>query len=400
MNALATEIKADLDRRDAAIAAKLAKFDELRAENEELRERIEIIETKGAGPGTTNGSRGDAESREHVKRFTDWLRRPADGQTKNALGEFEARLRQKAVNISTPADGGYAVPEEITREIAKLEQKLSPVRSLVRVDRVGSNDNKMLVSLRGATAGWVGESTSRTETATPTLRERQPTMGEIYAYPQTTEWALDDAFFDVGAWLVEEVAEAFAIEEGEAVLTGSGTNRPTGMLNTAPTVAADFASPLRVAAAYQFVASLSPSSPAVAEITGDALIDLLYRLNSRYRVSSTWIMNSTTAAAVRKLKDGNGAYLWAQGLSAGQPDRLLGYPVSIWEQMSDIGTNAFPIAFGDWRKAYRLADRTEIRITVDSNITTPGRVKFYTRRRTGGCVLNNDAAKWLKTTIV
>ncbi len=273
------------------------------------------------------------------------------------------------------------------------------MRSLVRVDRVGSNDNKMLVSLRGASAGWVGKSTSRTETTTPSLRERAPTMGEIYAYPQTTEWALDDAFFDVGAWLVEEVAEAFAIEEGEAVISGNGTNRPTGMLNTAPVATADFASPLRAAAAYQFVPSLSPSSPAAAEILGDALIDLLYALNARYRVGATWVMNSTTAAAVRKLKDGNGAYLWAQGLAAGQPDRLLGYPVAIWEAMPDIGTNALPIALGDWRKAYRLADRSEIRITVDANITTPGRVKYYVRRRTGGCVLNNDAAKFLKTTI-
>jgi HK97 family phage major capsid protein len=393
------ELTAELDARDAAIAKKMAAFDGLKAENDELRGRLEDLEARAKTPGSTSPQRGNEESREHRKRFDAWLRRPLDSEAKNALGEFESQLRKKAVTIATPADGGFAVPEEISREIARLEQKLSPVRNLVRVDRVGSNDNKMLVSLRGAAAGWVGESTARTETATPTLRERAPTMGEIYAYPQTTEWALDDAFFDVGAWLAEEVAEEFAIAEGEAVIRGSGTNQPTGMLNTTPVTTGDFASPLRAAAAYQFVPSVSDNSPASAEIQPDALITLLYAVNSRYRANGTWVMNSNTAAAIRKLKDAEGRYLWQPAFMAGQPEQLLGYPVAIWEAMDDIATNSFPVAFGDFRKGYRLVDRTEIRITIDANITTPGRVKYYVRRREGGCVLVNDAIKWLRATL-
>jgi len=110
-------------------------------------------------------------------------------------------------------------------------------------------------------------------------------------------------------------------------------------------------------------------------------------------------MNSTTAATIRKMKDATGQYLWAQGLAAGQPDRLLGYPVEIWEQMQDIATNAFPVAFGDFRRGYLLADRTQVRITTDANITTPGRIKYFVRRREGGMVLGNDAIKFLRTTI-
>ena len=252
------------------------------------------------------------------------------------------------------------------------------------------------MNLRGATAGWVGESDSRTETATPQLREVVPTMGELFAYPQTTEWAMDDVFFDVGSWLAEEVAEQFAVEEGAAVLTGNGSNRPTGMLNTTPVTTADHASPLRAAAAYQYIANTS--SPTGTVLLPDSLIDLVYAVNSRYRANGTWAMNSTTAAAVRKLKaSGTGEYLWQQGMAAGQPDLLLGYPISIWEQMSDIGNNNFPIAFGDFRRGYLLADRTQIRITVDANITTPGRIKYFVRRREGGHVLNGDAIKFLRT---
>jgi HK97 family phage major capsid protein len=82
-------------------------------------------------------------------------------------------------------------------------------------------------------------SVSRTETNTPQLRERAPTFGKLYSYPQTTEWALDDIFFDVGTWLTESVAEAFAVVEGFAVFSGNDSNTPTGMLNITPVVTAD-----------------------------------------------------------------------------------------------------------------------------------------------------------------
>jgi HK97 family phage major capsid protein len=370
----------------------------VKGEVAELRDRLEEVESKRNGPGRITTGSENAEEREHKSRFMNWLRHPHDGEAKNQLSEFESRAR-KNVSISSSASGGYAVPESIGRDIEKLERKFSPVRSLVNVVSVGTSDFKSLVSLGGAESGWVGESDSRSETGTPLLRERVPTMGELYAFPQATEWALDDMFFDVAGWLAQEVADSFAIQEGAAVLTGNGTNKPTGMLNTSPVTTADFASPLRAAAAYQYLACPPVSSPAVAEITADKLVDLVYLPNARYRANGTWAMNSNTAAVIRKLKDTNGQYLWAPGLVAGQPDMLLGYPVSIWEQMDDVGANKYPVAFGDFRRGYTLVDRTQLRITVDANITTPGRIKYFVRRREGGCVNNNDSLKWLKTTL-
>jgi HK97 family phage major capsid protein len=180
------------------------------------------------------------------------------------------------------------------------------------------------------------------------------------------------------------------------VIRGNGTNKPTGMLNTTPVTTADFASPLRAATAYQYIASPSLVSPTVYGIDPDKLIDLVYGVNSIYRAGASWAMNSTTAGAIAKLKDGEGRYLWRESLIAGQPAQLLGFPVAIWEQMDNIGANNFPIGFGNWRRAYTLTERTDLRITTD-NITTPGRVKFYIRRREGGCVTNNDALKFLRT---
>jgi HK97 family phage major capsid protein len=388
------DIAAAVDQMGAAhkdfIQKHASKIDALSTENATLRDRLEEIESrnKGAGSGGSNATR---EQREHVQLFTKWMRAPHNAQTKNALAEFES----KAVTLATGAEGGFALPEEISRDIGKLELQFSPVRRLVKVQPVGSGDYKALISKRGATSGWVGESTSRTETATPTLRERAPTFGELYAYPQTTEWALDDVFFNVAEWLAQEVAQEFAQEEGLAVISGNGTNKPTGMINTPPVTTADFASPERSANAYQFIDS--DLTPGASGVLADSLIDLVYAVNSMYRANGAFVMNSLTAAAVRKLKDSNGAYVWQAGLFAGQPDRLLGYPVEIWEQMPNVGAGNFPVAFGDFKRGYLLADRTQLRITVDANITTPGRIKYFVRRRVGGHVLDNHAVKFIRS---
>jgi HK97 family phage major capsid protein len=181
--------------------------------------------------------------------------------------------------------------------------------------------------------------------------------------------------------------------EGDAVIRGNGTNRPTGMLNTAPTTAPDAFPPTRAAAAYQYIASGAAST-----IAADPLITLLYTVNAEYRSNGVWVMNSATLGEVRKLKaSGTGEYLFAPGL-AGTPDLLLGYPVRIWEQMDDIAANTHPIAFGNFQRAYVLVDRVGLRITRD-NVTNPGHVRFYVRRREGGIVLNNDAVKFLKVAV-
>jgi HK97 family phage major capsid protein len=285
----------------------------------DLTDRVEKIEAGASSPGRTAQTR---EGVEHTKLFVDWIRKPSDSHTMNALGDFEAHA--KDVTIGTGSAGGFAVPTEIGKQIERLELKFSPVRRLVKVVQVSTPSYTEIVSLSDATSGWVGETGTRSATNTPQLREVAPTFGELYAYPQVSEWSLDDIFFNVSNWLAEEVARQFALQEGQAVLTGDGTNKPTGMLNTTPVATDDWASPLRAAAAYEFIVSLGDDSPVVAEVQPDSLIDLVFSVNSAYRANGTFVMNSATAAAVRKLKDTTGQYLWAQGLAAGQPDRLLG----------------------------------------------------------------------------
>lgn len=383
---LAAELNQKLGRIETDIKAASALKNEIEKEQELLRERLEDLESKKSAPGKTAQEK---LSDEYKSTVIDWIRQKGNSPM---LEQKLYELQRKDVTVGSAAGGGYAVPEMISREIGLLVQKYSPVRSLVKVVQVGTADYKELIDINGTTSGWVGETGSRTATNTPTLREVAPTHGELYAYPQATEWSLDDIFFNVEAWLADSVARSFAIAEATAVISGNGSNKPTGMLNTTPVTTADDAAVLRAAAAYQYVLG-GDNTP--AQIDADALIDLMYTLNSAYRANGTFIMNSNSVAQVRKLKDTTNQYLWQPSLIAGQPDMLLGKPISVWEQLSDPNGGNFPVAFGDFKQGYLLTERTGLRITRD-NVTNVGYVRFYVRQRVGGIVLNNDAVKWLK----
>jgi HK97 family phage major capsid protein len=391
----AGELDQKLTKINDALAKAVDQKKKIETEQTFLRERVEELEASASSPGKTAGVKRQDEYKE---TFVDWMRNKGQSPLHEQKLQDQQRkmLEAKDVTIGSPAGGGFAVPEEISRDIERMELLFSPVRRLVKVVRAGTSDYKELINTRGTSSGWVGESGNRTATLTPQLRERAPTFGELYAYPQVSEWSLDDIFFNVEAWLGEEVAQEFALQEGEAVIRGDGTSKPTGLLDTTPVTTPDFASPLRNASAFQFIASDTAQSPASPGIVADSLFDLVYTLNSAYRAGATFTMNSVTMGNVRKLKTSDGVYHWQPGLQMGQPDRLLGYQVETWEQMDDVGANNFPIGFGNYRRAYVLADRVGLRITRD-NVTNVGFVRFYVRRREGGIVLNNDALKLLRT---
>lgn len=387
-NSLAAELNTKLEKIEASLTEATKAKTEIETEINLQRERLEDLESRANKPGKTSEEKARDE---YKSTLIDWVR--AKGNSPMLEQKLHDFMR-KDVTIGSAAGGGYAVPEEISRDIGLLLQKFSPVVNLVKVVNVGTSDYKELIDINGASSGWVGETDSRSATNTPQLREVAPTHGELYAYPQVSEWSLDDIFFNVENWLSDAVARSFAIALGNAVISGNGTNKPTGMLNTAPVTTADDASPKRAAAAYQFINS-GDNSPAA--IDADALIDLMYALNSGYRSNASWIMNSVTVGAVRKLKaSGTGEYLWQPSLQAGQPDMILGKPIAVWEQLDDPDSGGnHPVAFGDFKQGYLLTQRTGLRITRD-NVTNVGYVRFYIRQRTGGIVLNNDAIKWLK----
>jgi HK97 family phage major capsid protein len=364
---------------------------------EDITARLEAVEAVGDRPRAGNYSRTDND---HKTAFTDWLRKPRDGMAKRRLEEAEHEAKKsaygtKAVTVGTGSSGGFAVPTEIDNEIESRVRILNPFRGLVRNVRVGTTDYRQLLSKNNADSGWVGEGDPRAETRTSDLVKCEPTFGFVYAYPKASEESMQDIFFDVGAWLVEEVSDAFAAAETVAIVSGNGTSKPTGFLNATPVATDDDASPQRGDTALEYL----PLTSSPIAINADDLIELSLSIKERYLLdgrSVAFAMRRSTAAIVRKLKDSNGQYLWQPSIQAGVPNMLLGYPVALTDAMPAATSNQFPIAFGNWRRAYLLADRSGIEVTTDSNITTPGQVKLYVRRRVGGKVLNNQSVKLLK----
>jgi HK97 family phage major capsid protein len=201
---------------------------------------------------------------------------------------------------------------------------------------------------------------------------------------------LDDAAFDLETWLANEIALEFARAEGTAFVRGTGTNQPEGFLTAAKATALDG---VRAFGTLQYIGSGNATGLGTAPDT--KLIDIIHALKSGHRQGAVFVMNSSTLAAVRKLKTADGAFLWQPGLVEGQPDRLLGYPVIEAEDMPDIAAGAYPIAFGNFRHGYLIAEHSATRVLRDPFTNKPF-VHFYATKRMGGKVLDSNAIKLLR----
>jgi len=400
--ARARELADALDKISADLTENQKKKEVLEKRLSTQADRLELLEATMDKPRM---SMKDKLHGEHKQLFDRWIR--SGGKDEHARQECDELAKKamefKDVSIGTTAAGGFAVPEEIATMVDAILLKTSPITQFVKNVRAGTSDYKELVSVNDAGYAWAAETTDRsTKTATPSLRERTPTWGELYAHPTTTNWALQDMFFSVQNWLVDSIAEAHSVGLSSAIWNGNGSGKPTGFINTAPTTAADGneVSPQRAAAAFQYVAIVASSSPFTTNgFRTDDLISLVYKLNPRLRGNARFAANTNSQSHMRKLKDSNGQYLWQPSLQAGQPDRLMGYELFTWEEMGDPTTiNHYPVAFGDFNKAYTLVTRQDMNILVDP-YTTKGYTAFFIDRRYGGIVTNNSAIKLLKVAL-
>lgn len=323
-----------------------------------------------------------ADEQKHRDAFADFARKGNE--------DGLADLQLKALNMGVGADGGFAVPKVIDSQVLSLIMNVSPIRSIASVVTTSTTDYRKLVNIHGAAATWQGETGTTADSATPQLAEVAPPSGWLEARPRATQQSLDDAMFDFESWLADEIALAFAVSEGAAFISGNGVNKPRGFLaGAAPVATADGA---RAFGTLQFTAS---GQAAAMPTTGDPFVDLTYSLKAAHRSSASYVTNSLALAAMRKLKDTTGAYLWQPSLIAGQPSTFLGYPVVEAEDMPAIAANAFPVAFGNFKAGYLITDRFGVRVLRDPFTAKPY-VEFYSTKRVGGAVVDSQAIKLLK----
>ena len=313
----------------------------------------------------------------------------AQDEYKDAFSAYVKRGEEKALSIGSNADGGYLVPSETETEILQRLTAISPIRAIASVRQVSATVYKKPVTLTGPQVGWVAETASRPQTNSQTIDLIDFPTAELYAMPAATSAFLDDAAVDVGQWIADEVNAAFAEQETTAFVNGNGTNKPKGFLQETLVAEGSW-----VWDKIGYIAT-GVSGDWPASNKSDVLIDLVYALKAGYRQNASWVMNRKTQAAVRKLKDADGNYLWQPAAAPGGKATLMGFDLVEAEDMPDIGAAATPIAFGDFRRGYLVVDRQGVNVLRDPFSAKPY-VLFYTTKRVGGGVQDFDAIKLLK----
>jgi HK97 family phage major capsid protein len=348
-----------------------------------LDRRLDELTLKAARPhlASPNVAPASPARREHKSAF--------DGYVRKGDASALVALEGKALSVQSSPDGGYLVPPETETAVLSALKAISPIRSIATIRQVSATVFKKPFSTTAAGTGWVGEIAARPETTTPTLAELQfPTM-ELYAMPAASPVLLDDAAVDVDSWLADEVRDSFAQQEGNAFVVGNGVNKPKGFLDYPKVAAASY-----TWGSVGFVATgVAGAFPAANP--SDKLIDLVYATKSPYRANGTFVLNRSTMSVIRKFKDAQGLYIWQPSLTPGQPASLLGYPVVEAEDMPNIATDSYSLAFGDFRRGYLIVDRIGLRVLRDPYSSKPY-VLFYTTKRVGGGIQDFDAIKLMK----
>lgn len=368
-----------------------AKLDTQRAELKSAHDRIDVLEARAEGIQLTGApGGGSAAARAELKQLDTFLR----------TGQGPSRK-----DVSTSTAGGAMVLTVVAPDIIAKALGRSRIGALVRVSESESGDYSRVIRLGPPPSGWSSETGTRSAAGEPSYRSLTPTSGELHVLATFTNWSLADSRFDLVREVQESVIAGFSKDLENAIISGDGSSKPTGMLKTSPTAVLDAASPQRAAGVYEYVASGEAgglnhhpaSSP--QRYGDDKLLDLFFRLRPEYRQNATWLMNSATLAAVRKFKDVNGSPVWQPNMGAnvdqGGDGFLFGKAVVCCESMPAIAANAFAIGVGDLMAAYELVKIHGLEITRD-DVTTPGKTKFYIRARFGGFPLDNDSFKFLR----
>ena len=377
--------KAFLDSKrgpDGMLSAEdAATYDKMEADVVALGKEVERLERQAALDRELNQPVG--------KPITE---RPAavdgKGQTGRASDEYKAAfwrtMRAKSVphevlnalQVGVESEGGYLAPDEYERTLIEALEEQNIFRQFAHVIHTSSGDRKIPVVASKGTASWIDE-----EAAYP---ESDDSFGQVSigAYKLATmikvsEELLNDSVFDLPSYIAREFARRIGAAEEEAFFTGNGTGRPLGIL-------ADTGG-----------AETGVTAASATAITMDEIMDLYYSLRAPYRRNAVFIMNDSTIKAIRKLKNGNGDYLWQPSLTAGQPDMLLNRPVYTSSYMPAIAATNKVILFGDLGY-YWVADREGRSFKrLNELYAANGQVGFQSSERVDGKLVLAEAAKVL-----
>lgn len=381
----------NLKKRDALLEDKLSKINDTldkfeplnqaltlqKKQSDAMQEQLDKVEAALNRPAPGAEPIDKKEAREYRDAYMRVIRKPA-GQA-DAKDIEIVNKRRAALVTSDDAGAGYLLaPPDVVQEIVKDIVEMSPMRSLATVRMIGGPSLKQPKRTGTAGATRVGERQPRVNTGDPAYGMVEITAPELFARAEISQQMLEDAGYDLAAELREEFGEQFGVKEGYEYINGAGgSTQAEGILS---------------ASGVGEVVSGHAS-----QITADGMINLIYGLKTGYAQRAVLILKRLTIRDIRKLKDGQGAYLWAPGIAGTVPNTILGANYVEMPDMPDVGAGNYPVAYGDFKRAYTIADR--IAMSFQADFTTgadDGVVVYRARKRVGGGVRQPDAVKKLK----
>ena len=307
--------------------------------------------------------------------------KPKSGRASDEYKEdFGRHLRGKkplhnVLSESVDADGGYLVPEEFENQIVRGIDETNIIRSIAKVITT-AHDRKIPVAVGHSVATWTAENAAFTE-SNPSFGQKQIDAFKLTDLIRVSTELLQDSAFNVEDYIIREFSYAFGVAEEQAFCVGTGTNQPTGIFT-------------------ENGGEVGFTTSSATVITIDDVISLIYSLKAPYRKNAVFLMNDATVGLIRKLKDGNGAYLWQPSVQAGQPDKILGFDVYTTPFAPAIAGGALPIAFGDFQN-YWIGDRGGKTVQrLNELYATNGQVGYVATERVDGKVILPEAIKLLK----
>ena len=282
-----------------------------------------------------------------------------------------------ALQVGTDTEGGYLVPDEFERTLIEALEEENIFRQLATIINTSSGDRKIPVVATKGSASWVDE-----EGAIP---EADDAFGQVSigAYKLATiikvsEELINDSAFNLEQYIAKEFGRRIGVKEEEAFFVGDGTGKPTGIFNATGG------------------AGVGVTTASATAITIDEIMDLFYSLKSPYRKNAVFVTNDATVKSIRKLKDGNGQYLWQPSVTAGQPDTILNRPLKTSVYVPGIAAAAKTIAFGDF-SYYWVADRQGRSFQrLNELYAATGQVGFKATQRVDGKLILAEAVKVLQ----
>ncbi len=353
---------------------------------QQQEERLKMLDRKTMTYGRPNLSAHTELDLSHKKALGAYLRTGDDDGLRGLV------LEGKAMSTAVSADGGYLLNPQMSEQIQSMLSSTASLRSISNVVQIDATSYDVIVDNTDVGSGWQSELSAVTESTTPNINRISIKLNDLSAMPKASQRLLDDAAFDVEAWLAGKIATRFIRAEASAFINGNGTDQPKGILLPAKVANGTWTWGNLGYIPTGFATDFNTTNPL------DCLVTLVYSLAADYRANATFVMNSKTAGAVRKIKDTVGRFMWTDSVAAGQPATLMGYRVLVSEDMPDVGANTYPIAFGDFNAGYTIAERPDLRILRDPFSAKPN-VLFYASKRVGGDVTDFAAIKLLKVAV-